>query len=261
MITAVSQPSSRQFRITDIPLVMQYQKQWPVAARLMRRWFQSPGRPITLREKQNVYGTTMPPSLIDHGTVTMDWVLRFARVRVAYDQLLSSWDSPKAREKIVGDVRKAIKFGKDDWRFGDFTKSTYEVDQSCAANFKTVGGLSDPLDDFYGAIGKGTLKVAVTALVSKQTNGRHHIQIDEIAMYLRDTYDFNDDMSLYSQPLGYWGWTGVERNLQLRWDIAIDDLPAHPTHQTISFTRSRMKTFGPTGRNMVAAAISSSTAI
>jgi hypothetical protein len=98
------------------------------------------------------------------------------------------------------------------------------LDKTCQVNFVEVGGMFDPLDDFYGAIGKGLLKIAVTGMVTALSGSRYRIAIDEVGIYLRDTYDFNDDhMSLISQPLGYWGFQGVSRKFQLRWDVEIDE--------------------------------------
>ncbi|WP_264080700.1 DUF6402 family protein [Paracidovorax avenae] len=71
-------------------------------------------------------------------------------------------------------------------------------------NVLQVGRLSDPVDDFYGAMGEATLKVAVSGWVTPRGHGKVVIAIDELAFYLRDSYDFNDD-SLLSQPLGFWG--------------------------------------------------------
>jgi hypothetical protein len=70
-------------------------------------------------------------------------------------------------------------------------------------------------------MGKAGLKLAVTGQIKPVKNGKSEIAIDELAVYLRDTYDFNGDW--FSQPLGYWGFRGVQRGLQLRWDIEIDE--------------------------------------
>lgn len=95
------------------------------------------------------------------------------------------------------------------------------LDKTCQVNLVEVGSLSDPLDDFYGAMGKAGLKLAVSGQVTPRSNGKSQIAIDELAVYLRDTYDFNDDW--FSQPLGYWGFSGVQLGVQLRWDIEIDE--------------------------------------
>ncbi len=89
-------------------------------------------------------------------------------------------------------------------------------------NFLNVGWFGDPLDDFYGAMGKATLKIAVSGLVTSRGRGRVSIAIDELAFYLRDSYDFNDD-SFPSQPLGCWGPLGVKRFPQSAMDIPLDE--------------------------------------
>ena len=94
------------------------------------------------------------------------------------------------------------------------------LDKTCQVNIQKLGQLSDPMDDFYGAMGNSLLKVAVSGIVVQKGAGRATIEIDELGFYLRDTYDFNDD-SFISQPLGFWSFNGVERSLRLPIDVPI----------------------------------------
>lgn len=100
-------------------------------------------------------------------------------------------------------------------------QSAKQLDDTCQVNFLTFGRFGDPMDDFYGAMGEATLKVAVSGLVTPQPNGKTVITIDELGFYLRDAYDFNDD-SFVSQPLGFWGFKGVER-FHLGRDVLMDE--------------------------------------
>jgi hypothetical protein len=215
----------RLFRITDIPDVMQHRLGWRVAAQLLRRWFRSPRYVMPWDIKNgDIDPRTLSLLLIEPRIVTMKWALRFGRVRSAYQKLLEGWRTPAGLALLrtrLDDTRPS--FQPASWRFGDLSQSGRVLDKTCQVNVAGVGGIFDPLDDFYGAIGKGLLKIAVTGMVTALPGSRYRIAIDEVGIYLRDTYDFNDDhMSLISQPLGYWGFQGVSRRFQLRWDVEID---------------------------------------
>ena len=68
--------------------------------------------------------------------------------------------------------------------------------------------MTDPLDDFYGAGGRGSLKLAASGKVTNGTDGRPaSIQVAAVGVHLRDTYDFVGD-----QFLGLWSETGVNRS-------------------------------------------------
>ena len=73
------------------------------------------------------------------------------------------------------------------------------------------------VDDFYAAIGKGTMKLAVSAVAIPLPNNRWRLTIDEIGTYLRDTYDFNGD-----QPLGVWSRSGFTRYDPFAYTIVVD---------------------------------------
>jgi hypothetical protein len=216
----------RVFRITDIPDVMQQKLGWPVAAQLMRRWFKGAARTMTKAEKLgDVDPRGLSLAMLDETSVPMRWVLGFMRARLARDRLIETWRTPQglallgARVKAQAPV--TLPKGQASWRFGDLAQPGKILDKTCQVNRLEFGSMGDPLDDFYGAMGKALLKIAVSGMVTPQKTGKNKIAIDEVGIYLRDTYDFND--GLISQPLGYWGFNGVQRGLQLRWDIEIDE--------------------------------------
>jgi hypothetical protein len=64
----------------------------------------------------------------------------------------------------------------------------------CQMNFKAFGGLSDTLDDFFGAINKATMKVAVVGEASYSYEKKCDVfKVERLGFYIRDTYDFNED--------------------------------------------------------------------
>ncbi|MBI3897430.1 MAG: hypothetical protein HY308_03930 [Gammaproteobacteria bacterium] len=218
----------RLFRITDIPDVMEKRLGWTVGAKLMRRWFANPSFAMSRDVKKNdVDARSLSAFQIDERIVTMEWALRFSRVSGAYLQLLNGWRTPAGLALLRDRIDRSPK-GKIGWRFGDLSQPGKALDQTCQVNFMELGNLSDPLDDFFGGIARASLKIAVSGVVTPLKLGRYSIAVDEVGLYLRDTYDFNDDSyDLISQPLGYWGFQGVQRGVKLRWDIEIDEVYAN----------------------------------
>ncbi|UAJ09879.1 DUF6402 family protein [Glacieibacterium megasporae] len=104
------------------------------------------------------------------------------------------------------------------FRFGDLGASVATIEATCQMNLDPVpSGVWDPLDDFYAAIGEGSVKLAVTGMVTPQADGKYRLAIDEVGTYLRDTYDF-----IGSQPLGFWSRYGVQKVLFSPIGIPID---------------------------------------
>jgi len=206
-------PKVRRFRLDDIPGVMRSRLGWPVAAKLMERWFSGTAfeLPNAIKSGQRRL-VDLDPAQLDEGTVTMQWALGFARVQAAMSRLQNQWNSVAGLEQLQRKVTRQMAGRNRPWRFGDLAQSAKVLDHDCQVNFLNVGRFGDPMDDFYGAMGEASLKIAVSGLVAPQGPSKVSIAIDELAFYLRDSYDFNDD-SFLSQPLGFWGRGGVERFL------------------------------------------------
>lgn len=212
-------PKVRLFQLDDIPGVMRSRMGWPVAAALMERWFRGAAFEMTDEIKLSQGPKRLSrllPAQLDENTATMAWALGFARVRAAMSKLQAQWASPGAFELLKQRVNaQAMVNVSGPWRFGDLAQPAKVLDDVCQVNYLKFGRFSDPLDDFYGAMGEATLKVAVSGLVVPKGARKASIAIDELGFYLRDAYDFNDaERAFLSQPLGFWGFRGVQR---LQW--------------------------------------------
>ena len=93
----------------------------------------------------------------------------------------------------------------------DFSaRSAVQLDGSSQFNFISIGDskwrrIRDELDDVYGALGSFLIKVAFTrASTYVDPMGFSVLQIDEVGLYARDTYEFHGD-----NLLGYWSSDGV----------------------------------------------------
>jgi hypothetical protein len=202
--------------ITDLPDIMEKRENWPIAAASMRRWFAKPANTMSMDVKTGKTPMDMlPGNLLETEILTMDWALGFSRVQIAYNTLITEkWNNPAAIGQMGVRVRAAIAAGAGanvkpgkPWRFGNLAAATPAVDRMSQVNFIVVGDLRDPLDDFYGAVGKGTLNVAVAGSVTSLPGGKLSLVVDTLGVYLRDTYDF-----VGQQKLGVWTEKGIDRS-------------------------------------------------
>jgi hypothetical protein len=230
------------FAITDIPKAMRGNN-WAVAARLMERWFSAKAYAMSSLVKDgSISPLTLDKSLIDTNIVTMSWALKFDRVSAASAQLTKTWATPNGLKRLYELVRaQGITRLNTKWAFGDPLQATYYLDKTCQVNFVTFGNqLKDPLDDLFGAIGKGTLKIAVFGQVdSSAKDAKHVLTIEKIGLYIRDAYDFNDDSSI-SQPLGYWGFSGVESFKLMARDVPLKTEFEAETSEELNAKRYRV---------------------
>ncbi len=215
-------PKVQRFRLDDIPNVMRSRLGWSVASALMDRWFKGPAYVISDAVKSGRAPhklTQLNPAQLDEHTVKMAWALSHARVKAAMTKLQAQWASPAGIAQLQRRVsEQGLGRSTQCWQFGNLASSAKLLDTTSQVNFEGIGHFSDPMDDFYGAMGEATLKVAVSGIVTPKSPGKAAIVIDELGFYLRDSYDFNDD-SFLSQPLGFWSFSGVERSPQLALDV------------------------------------------
>ncbi len=222
------------FKITDIPDVMD-KKGWKVAARFMRKWFNDPFYEMTKDEKLN----RVDINTIDKNHVLADldfeWLLTSSsRIKPIYNDFVMKvsnvieYDDFLGRRKrisnqlssglcyilnrlersgfLVSNELKNCHVNYDDM-------SAIELDKTSQFNFIKIGSTlwekaTDSLDDVYGALGSFIIKVAFTDLnVTKDQSGFMRMEIRELGLYIKDTYEFMNDGD--DQPLGYWGECGV----------------------------------------------------
>ncbi|WP_234006087.1 DUF6402 family protein, partial [Cronobacter malonaticus] len=85
--------------------------------------------------------------------------------------------------------------------------SAIELDRKSQFNYFSIGSTlwekaTDELDDVYGALGSFIVKIAfLNLIVSNDKDGFYRIEINQISLYVRDTYEFMNDGN--DQPLGY----------------------------------------------------------
>ena len=110
------------FDMLDIPDAMEKMK-WPVSAKIARKWFSSP---------KHIYNNK-PDSIqpIDDTTVTLDWALKFGKVKEKYKELLAE----KIYSKLSANEAKKLVHKK--------VYETFVTQNSTSLSFDTTGFLGD----------------------------------------------------------------------------------------------------------------------
>ena len=149
-----------------------------------------------------------PASAVDTHIITMAWLLRFSRVASAYHKLLQDWSNPprlaKSAKQVEVQFRRWLaanpRASGTRFRFGNLARPVVEVDKHYAINFEVIDSpWYGDVDDFYAACGRVLFKIAISGIAERDKD-KWRIAIDQVGIFLRDTYDFNGD-----QYLGGWG--------------------------------------------------------
>jgi hypothetical protein len=190
--------------VADIPSVMR-KKSWYVGARLMDRWF----------SRAPAIAPNYGPPVTD--IVTMKWALAFERAKNAFWDLAKNglWNNVAAQKEITAMLGRNgyLSSFQGTRTFGDLTQPPPVLDENYI-NFRAVGGgyyeyvpYTD-LDDMTAALGAFVFRLAVAGTVGPSlleqpgTCGGSwgwDVSVQEIAIYIKDSYDFNG-----TQPLGFW---------------------------------------------------------
>lgn len=176
--------------IENIPAIMRHHK-WAVGAALMDSWF---SRPVNVAPK---YG---PPNTT---TVTMNWVLSFLRARRIYDKLMADriWANSAAQAEIVKMLRRNRLILQNMCYTKSFGRLSDPVPRQDPdyINQRALG-MSTDLDDLNAALANFVFNVVVAGTVqTTNTIGEYRVEITEVGVYAKDSYDF-----VGSQFLGYW---------------------------------------------------------
>jgi hypothetical protein len=187
--------------ITKIPSIMRKNK-WDNGARLMENWFTSdPGNsPLTGTPSTNI--------------ITMKWVKSFSRAKVVYGQLMREkiWINEAAKKEIIKLVRRKGLLTKKKMGIG-LPKLPINISDKDYIQFRKVGGGWDmatgDMDDLRASLANFVFRIIIVGEVSpilnekKFTTGKYQVRVDEIGIYIKDSYDFNDAPGK-DQTLGNW---------------------------------------------------------
>jgi hypothetical protein len=212
LATSVTSPKSQTagkkvlvevLHLDDIPGAMD-KMGWKISARMMRRWFAA--QPAYIMNK-SVRGGATPPNQLsssqyDDQIIKMDWVLSFPRCVQPFEDLVMNWHSPAGLRTLKTRLQAAGWAQGSSATLGSVTMTAIDLEVISQVNFTRFGAKLDTLDDMYGAIGNAAYKIAVVGKTRYSPTG-DIFEIDKLGVYVRDTYDFNDDGAV-PEPLGVW---------------------------------------------------------
>jgi len=206
----MSGEGQRAVDITLIPGIMR-RRGWRNGARLMEIWFSRPANAVPER------------GVPETATIWMDrWALTFRRASTVYQEIVSSrvWCNETARNDLGSMLRRQGRLTSQRTTFGDLSRPVPTLDRDFISQH-SVGGLTDPLDDMYAALGRFLFRTVVQGSVvptptpvpsmtvrarPRSTYFRHTVNIEQVGIYVWDSYDYNG-----LQPLGYWSASDVSR--------------------------------------------------
>ena len=250
------------FDMLDLPDAMD-KMGFTVAAKLARRWFNGRKHAIP-RDKPASY--VYPSDMIDTETVTLEFVLKYQKVKEKYDQLITGEiytdNAIKALKQRMrdlmatpfldghrpysGNIRTLAFCG------GDIQKldKVFRFQHMNISSFDTLNGRF--LTDLTASLANFNLNIAIAnANVVAEKYQRYpkeapyvfccqfHVEVTDIYVYANDSYSFADITSQKaSQYLGHWNRNGVilvleavaaDRANRYGIDIELGDTPVAPS--------------------------------
>ncbi|MDM0077492.1 DUF6402 family protein [Variovorax sp. J2P1-59] len=210
--------------LDDIPKAMD-KMGWTVSAQLMRRWFATKPAWVMPQEwrdgehpsKMPINYTLLPKSQVDEQIVKMAWALNFDQVKAVRAVLQGSWNSPNGIDVLRTRLKHAGWKTGQTLRLGNKHMSAMQLDLESQVNALKLGSAWDTLNDYFGAIFKASLKVAVVGKAYRSLlTGKNLFEVEQLGFYIRDTYDFN--ASWYDDAfmgLGVWSKERVLTKAQM----------------------------------------------
>lgn len=191
------------FHLDQLPDAMESMG-WKVAPQLMRHWFSiSPAYRLTLEIKNKLVegdARSIPEDRVNDTIVKMAWARPFIEDKL--QELMATWNS-FAGIKLLSKRLVRAGYSPNLCVPLGVSNSARVLDATAQVNTIKVGGLLDTIDDWYGAIGNASLKLAVSGYSGSHQN-RAAFFVERVGVYLKDTYDFVDDKKYVSEPLGIW---------------------------------------------------------
>ncbi len=192
-----------KFTVRDIPNVMKNKLNWPKSAEVMELWFSLPAKEMSRDEKTG--SVSYPEQYINTTMFSLDWLDQFERVRVAKSKLLSStilW-SNAARNQVKNKVLAQQEISID-----NSSLSVENLHKYWQFQYSGVGYDFGVVDDLYGSLGNFAIYAAISKGYIEQKKENKYLIVTEIAIYMRDTFDF-----IGEQYLGHWNKDGMGINL------------------------------------------------
>ncbi|QNI31763.1 hypothetical protein H7849_22390 [Alloacidobacterium dinghuense] len=187
--------------LTAIPEEMRFEG-WNEGAQLMETWFE---RPPTVTPNYTAPVTDL---------IKMSWVLRFGRAKSVYDAIFKDrvWTNDPSRKRIREILKgKALPSPGQSLPFGNLSAPVTVVDEQWVNARPVQNGFS--IDALTAALGRFVFNIAISGTISRigpnlpgvPALPAVMISIDEVGVYVKDSFDFEGD-----QFLGWWGYRDTD---------------------------------------------------
>ncbi|MGV2290036.1 DUF6402 family protein [Trinickia sp. YCB016] len=217
------------FDIQEIPGAMR-KEMMPISAKLMERWFAGRLNYSPTEDEEslevNQDGKPYPPDMYDTTTVTLEWVLRYARAKEQYEYLINeAIRLPEARKllkrKLIPYKGKLTLLDAENICKGDqiclhrqFRFQIASVDGTLWEKFNVFLRMFEnngAPDDLFGALGSFNFYATIGHARFEQDVVSHKItaEVRGIWVYVKDNFTFTTNPGERSQYLGHWNHKGV----------------------------------------------------
>ncbi len=198
------------FTVTDIPTVMRDKLNWPKSAELMELWFSLPAREMIDNEKTKI-PRDFPIEYINDTLFPWDWLNQFDSVQEALTELNNNLTSPAAQKELKENFQQLLKTIEvpDQYAYTWDQENVIDLHLDWQFQLAEVGYEIGTVDDLYGSLGNFAIYAAVTKATISCTDQENvfHIQVEEVGVYMKDTFDF-----IGNQYLGHWDFEGLGLN-------------------------------------------------
>ena len=175
--------------VTSIPKIMRHHG-WKNGAWLLDTWL----------SRASAIFPTYGPTVTN--VIKMAWVLKFQRAKEVFDSMVAArvWANAPAQKEIARMLKKSgyLTAAPMSRPFGNLNAHIQLLDMDYVNQRSVTFGVGN-LDDLSAALGNFTLRVAVAGGVTPLTASKFHVIINEVAIYVRDSFDFEGE-----QFLGFW---------------------------------------------------------
>ncbi len=176
----------------------------------MELWLSLPARAMTDDEKSGATkARDFPKQYLDTTLINWEWLRRFQQVEEGVQTVLATLNTTNARNELrdrVTEYFARIPFKPQNFPFNlQRGLNPVELHSDWQFQFAKVGYKTQVVDDLYGSLGNFAVYAAVTkAKIFKQTDKKYFVNVSEIGLYVRDTFDFHG-----VQYLGHWSKEGM----------------------------------------------------
>lgn len=197
-----------KFEVINIPDVMRDKLNWPKSAELMELWFSLDEKAMTASEKQGIGSSTYDSydkKYVNTTMFSMDWLLGFKSVQEGFNNIKKSVYSENARITLKKKFKENIQEGITSTDIKDLSN----LHNPWHFQNEGIGYKPGVMDDLYGSLGNFALYAAVSDYkIEKLTANLYRVNITEVVVYMKDTYEF-----IGEQYLGHWNHKGMGINL------------------------------------------------